>query len=379
MKQVYLDHGATTALDGRVLEKMLPYLKENYGNANSLHSIGRKACEGLDEARDIVANLLGANFNEIYFTSGGTEGDNLALRGFTALRGSKNKLVTSSIEHSAIFSTAEQLEKLYGIEHVKVSPNAIGIVTKENFSNSVDENTYLVSLMHANNEIGTIQPIKDVCRLAHDKGAYFFTDSVQAVGKIKLDVKDLGVDMLSFSAHKFNGPKGVGCVYISDKTKLSPIITGGHQERSLRGGTSNVAGAIGLAYALKYSLQTLDKDNAYVLNLRNHFIDALKSKGVECYLNGDKDFRLSNNANLLFKGVSGDVLLYKLDMVGVCASLGAACSSGTLSPSHVLKEIGLSDADAMSSIRFTFGKDNDLNDVEYVASQISNIIKELKS
>ena len=378
MKSVYLDHSATTCLDSRVLQKMMPYLTENYGNANSLYHVGRKACEGLDEARDIVATLLNAKFNEIYFTSGGTEGDNLAIRGFLGVRGKKNKLVISSIEHLAMLVTAEQVKKESGIDLCLVSPNENGIVSRNAFEKVVDENTFLVSLMFANNEIGTIQPIKEVCKLAHEKGARFFTDAVQVAGQIEIDVKDLGVDMLSLSAHKFNGPKGVGCVYVNEKTQISPIITGGHQERSLRGGTSNVAGAIGLAYALKYSRENLLKDNEYILNLRNEFIKMLTLSDVKFKVNGDMNSRLPNNANISFNGVKGDVLLYKLDLAGVCASLGSACSSGTLSPSHVLKEIKLSDQDAMSSIRFTFGKENTIEDVEYAVKEISRIIKEIK-
>lgn len=373
MDYIYLDHASTTKLDGRVLEKMLPYLKENYGNANSVHGIGRNAVKGLDEARGIVADILNADFNEIYFTSGGTEGDNFALNGFTKKRGEKNKIVISSIEHSAMLKTASELK---GVEVVKIKPNSLGLVNPNDYLESIDENTYLVSLMMANNEVGSIEPIKEVCYNAHLKGANFFTDAVQAMGAIEIDVKDLNVDMLSFSAHKFNGPKGVGAVYIKNGAQIGGIITGGHQEREKRGGTSNVAGAIGLAYALKYNRETLKKDSEYITNLRNYFIDKVLSLNAKFSLNGDRENRLPNNANILFKGINGERLLYKLDIMGVCASLGAACSAGSIDPSHVLTEMGLTPIDAKSSIRFTFGKENTYEEVDKVVSIIKNLIEE---
>ncbi len=373
MDYIYIDHASTTKLDGRVLEKMLPYLTDNFGNANSVHGIGRNAVKGLDEARSIIAEIINADFNEIYFTSGGTEGDNFALNGFTKKRGDKNKIVISSIEHSAMLKTASELK---GVEVVKIKPNGDGLVNPKDYLESIDENTYLVSLMTANNEVGTIQPIKEVSNYAHLKGAKFFTDAVQAMGAMKIDVKDLCVDMLSFSAHKFNGPKGVGAVYIKNITNIGGIITGGHQEREKRGGTSNVAGAIGLAYALKYNRETLQKNNEYITNLRNYFIDKTLSLSENFKLNGDRDNRLPNNANILFKGINGEKLLYKLDMNGVCASLGAACSAGSIDPSHVLKEMGLSSVDAKSSIRFTFGVENTFEEVDRVVEIIKNLIQE---
>ncbi len=372
MEYIYLDHASTTRLDSRVLEKMMPYLTDNFGNANSVHSIGRNAVKGLDEARSIVAELLNADFNEIYFTSGGTEGDNWALNGFTKVRGDKNKIVISSIEHSAMLKTASELS---GVEVFKVKPKINGIVDAEEFSSAVDSKTYLASLMLANNEVGTLQPVKEVSKYCNLKGVKFFTDAVQAMGAFEIDVKDLGVDMLSFSAHKFNGPKGVGGVYIKNGTNIGGIVTGGHQERGKRGGTSNVAGAIGLAYALKYNRETLNNDKKYITDLRNYFIDKILSLDIGAKLNGDRNNRLPNNANILFSGVNGESLLYKLDINGVCASLGAACSAGSIDPSHVLKEMGLSDMEAKSSIRFTFSKDNTYEEVDKVVSVIKNIIK----
>lgn len=372
-KNVYLDNASTTPLNKMVLEKMLPYLTDNYGNANSLHTIGRNAVNGLDEARSIIAKLINADFNEIYFTSCGTESDNWALRGMASIRSGKNKLVLSSIEHSAMLVTAENLKK-QGVEVVKVSPKPNGIVDENDYKKVVDKNTFLTSLMLANNEIGTIQKVKEVCEIAHLNGSKFFTDAVQAVGALPIDVKDLNVDMLSFSAHKFGGPKGVGCLYIKNGVNLDGIITGGHQERTKRGGTSNVAGAVGMAYALKFARENMEEASNYVLNLRNLFIDRVLSE-IDCAkLNGDRVNRLPNNANITFYGIDGEALLYKLDMNGIYASLGAACSAGSVSPSHVLTEIGLSGKDAKSSIRFTFGKNNTLEDVDYVVETLKALI-----
>ncbi|MBO5889789.1 MAG: cysteine desulfurase [Clostridia bacterium] len=373
MDYIYLDHASTTKLDSRVLEKMMPYLTDNYGNANSVHGIGRNAVKGLDEARSIVAELINADFNEIYFTSGGTEGDNWALNGFTKARGDKNKIVISSIEHSAMLKTASELK---GVEVTKVKPNNNGIVDINEFCSAIDDRTYLASLMLANNEVGTLEPVKELANYCKGKGVNVFTDAVQAMGAFNIDAKDLGVDMLSFSAHKFNGPKGVGGVYIKNGTKINGIITGGHQEREKRGGTSNVAGAIGLAYALKYNRESLKSDKEYITNLRNYFIDKILSLDIGAKLNGDRDNRLPNNANVLFSGINGESLLYKLDINGVCASLGAACSAGSIDPSHVLKEMGLSDIDAKSSIRFTFSKDNTFDEVDKVVQIIKNIVKQ---
>jgi cysteine desulfurase len=271
-----------------------------------------------------------------------------------------------------ILKTAESLAN-EGINLVKVGPNSKGIVEPNSFLKEVDENTYLTSLMFANNEVGTLEPIKEVCKIAHSKGSYFFTDAVQGVGALPIDVKDLNVDMLSISAHKFNGPKGVGAVYIKNGVKIGGQILGGHQEREKRGGTSNVAGAIGLAYALKYTKESMLEDIKYVTSLRDYFITKMLNLNLNISLNGDNLKRLPNNANLLFSGVNGESLLYQLDLKGVCASLGAACSAGSIAPSHVLTEMGISERDAKSSIRFTFGRENTFEEVDRVV----NIIKEI--
>lgn len=375
MKTVYFDHASTTLLEPKVLEKMMPYLTLYYGNANSLHSIGRQAVNGLDEARDIIAQIIGADFNEVYFTSGGTEGDNWAVRGTYDKRGTKNKIVTSSIEHSAMLNTISNLK---GITVEKIKPNELGFVSVNDYLEKVDENTFLTTLMFANNEVGTIEPIKEVAKIAHEKGSLFFTDAVQAVGAIDFKVKDLGVDMLSCSAHKFGGPKGVGFLYVKNGTEVSSIISGGHQERAMRGGTSNVAGAIGLAYALKFNRENLKENNEKITSLRNYFIDEVLKAIPYAKLNGDRDLRLPNNANILFKGINGETLNTKLDLNGYCASLGAACSAGSIEPSHVLTEMGLPSKDAFSSIRFTFGKENTYEEIDGFVKTLKQILEELK-
>ncbi len=375
MDYIYLDNASTTKLDSRVLEKMMPYLTEVYGNANSLHSMGRQAVKGLDEARELTASLIGAKFSEVYFTSGGTEVDNLALRGLYN-GGNRNKLVISSIEHSAILKTATELEK-QGVKKVLISPNSDGYVCASDYYDNAD-NAYVCALMLANNEIGTIQPVKEMASKVREKGCLVYTDAVQAMPSIDVNVKDLNVDMLGFSAHKFNGPKGVGCAYIKSGTPISPTITGGHQERGYRGGTSNVAGAIGLAYALKFTKETLIEDGKYVKSLRNYFIDKVLLEIKDTTLNGGRENRLANNANITFKDVDGNALLARLDMNGICASLGAACSAGSIEPSHVLMEIGLTEKQAFSSIRFTFSKNNTIKEVDKVVEILKTAVLDLK-
>ena len=371
MEHLYFDHASTTKLDSRVLDKMMPYLTNDYGNANSTHFFGRQAVKGLDDAREMVASLIGAKFSEVYFTSGGTECDNWALNGL--LKGeNKKRIVISSIEHSAMLNTAKILEKS-GVQVIYVKPNGNGFINAEEFASQVDSNT-VCALMLANNEIGTIQPVSKVSALIKNKGAILYSDAVQAMPAINVNAHDLGVDMLGFSAHKFNGPKGVGCAYVKNGVKIAPYISGGHQERSLRGGTSNVAGAIGLAYALYYTRQDLEKDSAFVTNLRNYFIDKVLCEVPNSRLNGSRENRLPNNANIMFDGVNGDSLLYQLDLQGVSASLGAACSAGSIEPSHVLKEIGLTDSQAFSSIRFTFGKENTKEEIDKAVKIIKDSV-----
>ncbi|MBR6737994.1 MAG: cysteine desulfurase [Clostridia bacterium] len=373
MKTVYLDNASTTPLSPEVLSEMEPYLTGIYGNANSSHSLGRLAMAGLDLAREKVASLLSSEFNEIYFTSGGTESNNFALRGAFDARDNKNALVISSIEHPSVLQTANVLEKKGALVY-KVKPSVDGVVSVNDYKSEWLKNAFLTACMAVNNEIGSIEPIKELAEKAHENGSLFFTDAVQGYALKNLNVKDLGVDMLSLSAHKFGGPKGVGIIYIKNGVKIAPQLTGGHQERTRRSGTSNVAGAVGLAKALELTRSNLDKDNLYVKTLRDNFVSrALEIKGVS--VNGKNV--ICSNANLLFSGFSGEAILNNLDMKGVCASLGSACTAGTLEPSHVLKEIGLSEKDALSSIRFTFSKNNTQSDVDYAVETLKEVVKNL--
>lgn len=374
---IYLDNASTTPLDGRVLDAMMPYLTEYYGNANSVHTFGRDAVNGLDTARQTVADVIGAEFSEVYFTSGGTESNNLALRGAFYSRGEKNKLIVSSIEHPAVLQTANALKNL-GANVLTVRPNNKGIISVDDYANMGLSDAFLVCLMMANNEVGTLQPIEELSKICKQSGVALFTDAVQAVGSMDINVKKLGVDMLSFSAHKFGGPKGVGVLYIKNGTKISPQITGGHQERGKRGGTSNVAGAVGLATALKISRENLSEKSKYLTGLRDYFINGVISKTGVANLNGDRNLRLSGNANLTFSGIDGEALLYALDLKGVCASLGSACSSGSVEPSYVLKEIGLTDKDAKSTVRFTLSDKNTYAEIDRAIEIISECVKSLQ-
>ena len=376
-KVIYLDNASTTPLKAEVLEKMLPYLTEYYGNAISVHGVGRQAVKGLDLARETVADIIGADFNEVYFTSGGTESNNFAIRGAYYGGNGKNKAVTSSIEHASVLTTLSELEK-QGVKTIKIDPDKNGVLSVLDYKNHIDSDCFIASMMMANNEIGTYQPVKEFSALCNEMGVLSFCDCVQAMADSVINVKDVGASMLSFSAHKFGGPKGVGVLYVKNKVKLAPIISGGHQERLKRGGTSNVAGAIGLAYALKITRENLEKNREKVTKIRNHFIDRVLSEVTGATLNGDRENRLSGNANITFNGISGEALLYKLDLNGVCASLGAACSAGTIEPSYVLKSIGLSDSEARSTIRFSIGENNTLEEINKTVEIIKNSINELK-
>lgn len=377
-KVIYFDHAATTPLKGEVLEKMTPYLTSVFGNANSTYSLGRAAVKALDDARDEIAALIGAARDEVYFTSGGTEGDNWVLRGAAEARGSKNTLVVSEIEHAAVLGTANELNKYLGVTVKKVAPDSDGILSPESYFDAVDSDTFLACAMLANNEVGTIEPIQKIAERVHEKGAKLFTDAVQGAGAIEINVKTLGVDALTASAHKFGGPKGAGFIYIKKDFHLPGLITGGHQERELRGGTSNVAAAVGTAEALKLARKNLDLKAKKIAALRDEFVNKVTAKISGVTLNGGKNSRLANNANLTFNCVSGEALLAILDLNGVCASLGAACSAGTVEPSYVLKAIGKTDEQAKSTLRFTFGEENTLDEVDYCVSVLSEAVEKLR-
>lgn len=380
MKRIYLDHAATTALDGRVFEKMSPYFMGIYGNANSQHSFGRDAQKAVDEARDTIAKLIGAKPSEIYFTSGGTESDNWALKGVCkALKNKGNHVIISKIEHAAMLSTAKELEK-DGVEVSYIGVDEEGFINLEELKNAIRPTTILISCMYANNEIGTIEPIEEIVKIAKERGILVHTDAVQAMGAIDIDVKKLGVDLLSFSAHKFNGPKGVGALYIKNGIPMDRLISGGHQERTRRGGTTNVPGVVGFAEALRLTKESMQKDNEYVARLRDRFIARVEAEIPFVKLNGARNMakRLPSNADFSFEYIEGESILFSLDMDGIAVSSGSACSSGSLEPSHVLLAIGLSEEKAHGTIRFSFGKENTVEEVDFVVDTLKSTIQRLR-
>lgn len=358
MGLIYLDHAATTPLDKEVLEKALPYFLENYGNADSPHTLGRRAMCAVDEARDTIAALLNARKNEVYFTSGGTEADNWAMLGgaWAKRKEGKTKIVLSCIEHHAVLSSAERLEK-EGFTITYLPVNEGGRVELNALENAIDEQTGLVCLMMANNETGVLQPIREGAKLAHEHGALFFTDAVQSAPYIPLDVKDLGVDLLSFSGHKFYGPKGVGVLYIKNGVKLEKLVAGGEQERGMRGGTVNVPSVVGIAAAYEKCRREMDGANAKLQKLSALFMEKISAlDGVK--RNGDKDNALPSVLNLHFAGVENTSFLYNMDLQGVCLAAGSACASASVKPSHVLTAMGLTEKEAKESVRFSLGKNN---------------------
>lgn len=377
-KIVYLDNAATTPLDKNVIEKMLPYMADNFGNPNSLHTFGRRAVMAVDNSRDTVARLIGAKPNEVYFTSGGTEGDNWAINSTVkAYKDKGNHVIISPIEHPALHETALSLKNDgYDVEFMKV--DKFGKVDLEHLKSIVRQDTIFVGCMMANNEFGTIEPVKEIAKIAHSVGAICFTDAVQTTGVINYNVKDLDVDMLSMSAHKFYGPKGVGALYVKNGVKLLPLVAGGHQERSKRGGTTNVAGIVGMATALEIALSNVDNNNLHVKELKNRFERGLKENLADITFNGDLEDRLYANSNVTFNGISGEALLFNLDLNGVCASNGSACSAGSIEPSRALISIGLTKADALSTVRFTFGKNNTVEDVDYAIKVVCDCVNKLK-
>ena len=375
---IYFDHAATTPVDSRVLNKMLPYFTEIYGNANSQHMFGRAAVKAVDEARDSIAEIIGAKPNEVYFTSGGTEADNWALRGIAKARVDKGKhIIVSPIEHSAVLSTAKELAKQgYEIEYMKV--DEFGFVDLEALKNSVRDDTILVACMMANNEIGTIEPIKEITEIAHSKGAIMFTDAVQAAGVLDINVKELGVDLMSMSSHKIYGPKGMGALYVKNGVKIGGIITGGHQERMKRGGTTVVPAVVGFAEAFKIAADEREKNFKYVSMLRDRFIDGVLGNIPFVKLNGPRENRLPANADFSFYYIEGESILFSLDLAGIAVSSGSACSSGSLEPSHVLLAIGVPEALAHGSIRFSFGKHNTTEEIDYTIEVLKDAVEKLR-
>lgn len=379
-KPIYFDHAATTPLGEEAFNKMRPYFTEIFGNPNSQHVFGREAVKAVDEARDTVASLIGCKPHELYFTSGGTEGDNWAFRGAAHALAHKGKhMIISPIEHAAMLSTAKALEKEgFEISFMKVDEE--GFVDLEHLKSIIRDDTIFVGCMMANNEVGTIEPIKEIAKIAHAHGAVCFTDAVQAAGVLDINVKDLDVDMMSMSSHKIYGPKGVGALYIRNGLLIDSIITGGHQERMKRGGTTNVPGVVGFAEAFKVAMANREKNNAHVSALRDRFIERVLKEVPFVKLNGPKDGtkRLPANADFSFKYIEGESILFSLDLAGIAVSSGSACSSGSLEPSHVLLALGLPEGLAHGSIRFSFGKHNTEEEVDYAVEVIKSAVERLR-
>ncbi len=377
IKRMYFDHASTTPVDSEVLNKMLPYFTEIYGNPNSQHEFGRKAVSALDKARDDISSVLNCKSNEVYFTSGGTEGDNWALKGIVSANKNKcNHIIISAIEHAGMIESAKALIKEgVKVDFVKVDKN--GIVDITNLKELLKEKTLLVGVMMANNEVGSIQPIKEIAKIVHENNAIMFTDAVQTAGVLDIDVQKLGVDVLTLSSHKIYGPKGVGAIYIKNGILIDSLISGGNQERAKRGGTTNMAGVMGLSVALLNAEKNRQKNVEYVSALRDKFIERIEKEIPCATLNGDRERRLPANANFTFNGINGEEMLFNLDIEGICASLGSACSSGSIEPSHVLLEMGRTKEEAKSSLRFTFGKDNTIEEIDKAVEIIKSVTNKL--
>lgn len=375
---IYLDNSATTKLDKEVLKEMLPYLQENYGNPSSAYRIGRENKAIIENARKQVAKVLNANTEEIYFTSGGSESDNMALKGVAFANQDKGRhIITSKIEHPAVLDTCKELER-HGFEITYINVDKNGIVDLKQLETSIREDTILISIMFANNEIGTIEPIKNIGRIAKQYNVLLHTDSVQAIGNIKIDVKKLGIDLLSLSAHKFYGPKGIGALYVRDGVNLRKYINGGHQESNKRAGTENVAGIVGLGEAITLAYNNLEDKNKYLYNLRTYLINEIEKNIPNVRINGTLESRLPGNINISVKGVEADNILTELDKKGIFISTGSACTTGSIESSHVLKAIGLSDTEAHSSIRISLGKYNTKDELKHFSKELKEIIENLR-
>ncbi len=381
---VYLDHAGTTPLDSKVLEAMVPYFTQHFGNPSSLHSVGQEARYALDEARERVAGVLNCRPREIVFTAGGTESDNAAIHGVaTALHETGNHIVTSSVEHHAVLHACQYLES-QGFEVTYLSVDADGMVQPEAVYNAINERTTLVSIMYGNNEIGTINPISEIAKSVKKRAEelsrtiVFHTDAVQAAGYLSLDVAELGVDLLSLSGHKFHGPKGTGVLYKKRGSPYLPLIHGGGQERDRRSGTENIPGIIGLSLALEAADTVREETSQRCAALRDRIIDSVLQQIPGSRLNGHATQRLPNNANFSFTGVEGEPILLGLDMAGIAASSGSACSSGSLEPSHVLLALGQSAEIARGSLRLTLGRDNTEDEVEYLLGVLVDLVQRLR-
>lgn len=375
---IYMDNAATTRLDEKVLEAMMPFLTDMYGSASTIYSLGREAFGAVEQARESVANLINASVGEIYFTSGGSESDNWAIRGVCEAKKNKGKhIVTTAVEHHAILETYHYMEK-EGYDITVLPVDNLGRVSVDDIKNALRDDTILVSVMHANNEIGTIMPVNEIGAVCKEKGIHFHVDAVQSVGHIPVDVEAMNCNSLALSAHKFYGPKGVGALYIKKGSRCARFMYGGAQEKNLRAGTHNVAGIVGLGKAAEIAVENLSKEAERTTLLRDKIIEGVLSSISDSRLNGDPANRLPNNVNFVFKGIEGESIILFLDMKGICASSGSACTSGSLDPSHVLLGIGLVHEEAHGSLRLTLGKYNTMEDVETLLAELPPIISRLR-
>ena len=374
MKIKYFDNAATTQVNQDVIKEMLPYFSIEYGNPSSLYSIGRRAKRALEEARRKIANIINCKPNEIYFTSCGTESDNLAIKGIAYANKEKGKhIITSKIEHPAVLNTCKELEEQgYKVTYLDVDQN--GIVNVEQLKASIKTDTILITIMFANNEIGTIQPIEEIGKIAKENNIIFHTDAVQAMGNLKIDVKKLNINALSMSAHKFYAPKGIGALYVREDVNFKQIQNGGHQEKNKRAGTENLAEIVGMSKALELIYKNFENHNNKIKELRDYYIEKIQSNIVDSKLNGDRINRLPGNANMSFKNINAEELLFELDDKGICASAGSACSSGSTSPSHVLTAIGLPPEWANGTLRVTIGMNNTKEEVDYLINALVEIV-----
>lgn len=379
MNRVYLDYAATTPCDKEVVKAMEPYFSVRFGNPSSIHSFGQEAARAVEEARERLAGFLSASPQEIVFTSGGTEANNFAIQGVAyALKDKGNHIVTSAIEHHAVLETLGVLQKR-GFSVTRVGVDGSGLVDPQQIKEAITDKTILVSVMHANNEIGTIEPIREIADICRQKGVYLHTDAVQTVGHIPTDVDELGVDLLSLSAHKFYGPKGVGALYIRRGTRIERFLHGGDQERGRRASTHNTPGIVGLGKAIELCRQGMEKEGSFQAALRDRLVKELQARIRDTRLNGHPLNRLPNNVNLSIKYIEGESMLLNLDMAGIAASTGSACTSTSLEPSHVLLATGLAPEDAHGSLRFSLGRWTTAEDIDFVIERLPGIVKKLRA
>ncbi len=379
MKKIYLDHNATTPTHPEVVKAMLPYYTEIYGNASSFHQFGQQARKAVEEAREKVADFIGADAGEIFFTSGGTEADNFAIKGIAYANQAQGKhIITSQIEHLAVLNPCKYLEKQgFRITYLPVDKH--GLINPEEVRKAITDETILISIMQANNETGTIEPIAEIGKIAKEKAIYFHTDAVQSAGKIPVKVKELNVHLVSLSGHKLYGPNGMGALYIAKGTRIQPLMLGGHHEKNKRAGTENVPGIVGLAKAVEIAQTTGEEEAIRLTNLRNKLESLIREKIEDVYLNGHPEKRLPNTLNMSFEFIEGESIILNLDMKGIAVSSGSACTSGSLNTSHVLKAMGIEAAVAQGSIRFSLGKDNTDEDIDYVSEVLPEIVSRLRA